>query len=597
MHQAKDLMNENLEKVDHRLSAPETIKALLDSAEQILAVYEGTKYKGLITAVSIVSLLGREKNLAMKNAGDLMLDSSPSVSSDAALSSILPLLSKSRVLLVVNSQGKPEGFITGALLAEKLAGMAKEIEQELDAVINFSSDEILVADQQGKVLRANYVFEENFGVKLSSVLGKTVDDLEKKKIFFPSVTKLVLDKREAQTVIQSRRDGRKLLATGTPVFNKDGSIFRVVVNTRDITRLNNLKNQFEEAELLKNRYQQELVELRQGYLGRGNLVAESPVMVDLISIVRKIAAVDSTVLLTGESGVGKGMIARYIHNYSPRSNKPFTVVNCGAIPENLLESELFGYAGGAFTGALREGKIGKLELANEGTLFLDEIADLPVNLQVKLLHVIQEGVISRIGGTKEIKLNLRFIAATNRDIARLVEEGEFREDLYFRLDVIPLMVPPLRERQGDIKILVEQFLDKLNRQYQKQKYFSAEAMKYLESYQWPGNVRELENLIERMMIVVDHDEIGPDRLPNHLLGSSRNRISRSGTEIISGSHDLPPLKSALRDLEIDILREALKRYRTTYKMAEILKIDQSTVVRKLNKYKLITEERDPDPQS
>ncbi len=194
------------------------------------------------------------------------------------------------------------------------------------------------------------MFEENFGAKLSDVLGKSVDELEKKRLFFPSVTRLVLESKSSRTVIQSQRDGRKLLATGTPAFYEDGSIFRVVVNTRDITRLNNLKKQLEEAELLKNRYRQELIELRQDALWGRDIIAISPAMKRLLEMAGRIAAADSTVLLTGESGSGKGMIARYIHDNSLRRGKPFTVVNCGAIPENLLESELFGYAGGAFTG-------------------------------------------------------------------------------------------------------------------------------------------------------------------------------------------------------------------------------------------------------
>ncbi|MDZ4133543.1 MAG: sigma 54-interacting transcriptional regulator, partial [Dethiobacteria bacterium] len=380
---------------------------------------------------------------------------------------------------------------------------------------------------------------------------------------------------------QSHRDGRKLLATGTPAFNTDGSIFRVIVNTRDITRLNRLKQQLEEAELFKNRYQQELLELRQGYLKSGEIVAASPAMLELLKVAQRIAAADSTVLLTGESGSGKGMVARYIHNSSPRHNKPFTIVNCGAIPENLLESELFGYAGGAFTGAKREGKIGKLELANEGTLFLDEITELPLNLQVKLLHVLQEEVICRIGGTREVKLNLRFIAATNRDIVRLVEEGRFREDLYFRLDVIPLLVPPLRERREDIKILAEQFLKKLNRRYLQHKTITPEVEDYLQKYNWPGNVRELENLIERMMIVVEGEEIGVQHLPGHLVFREPGIESATTT-----AGRIKPLKEARAVMEKELLAGALRCCRTTYEMADLLEVDQSTVVRLLKKYNL-----------
>lgn len=581
MVKAIDFAIKNPVFVKRTASAVEAVEVLINSEAGYVCTAEDGVLKGLITPYSVVISLRGEKSLERLQADNLALQPCPVVRPEAGWMSFMPDLKKYGALAVLNNQGNIEGVITITRVMTLLADKNEELERELDAVINFSSDEILVADGKGEVLRANAIFEENFGVKLSTVLGKTVDELEKKKIFFPSVTKLVLDKKNVQTVIQSRRDGRKLLATGTPAFNQDGSVFRVIVNTRDITRLNRLKQQLEEAELLKNRYQQELTELRQGYLTSSVIVASSPAMLELIKVAKKIAAVDSTVLLTGESGSGKGMIARYIHNSSPRSDKPFTVVNCGAIPENLLESELFGYAGGAFTGARREGKIGKLELANEGTLFLDEITELPLNLQVKLLHVIQEGLICRIGGTSEIKLNLRFIAATNRDIARLVEEGKFREDLFFRLDVIPLQVPSLQERREDIKPLVEQFLEKLSRRYAQHKYFSPDTYKYLENYHWPGNVRELENLIERMMIVVEGDEIGVQHLPRHLVGKGD---FREGTSLPDRS--IQPLREAREAMEKALLTEAMRRYRTTYEIAEVLEIDQSTVVRKINKYKL-----------
>jgi PAS domain S-box-containing protein len=581
MQMMVDSIIKNPISVDSDASAITALESLIKSEAGFVSVLERKSITGIITFHSAIRACRGKKQLQSLKAADLASKPLPDVSSKADLSALIKKLSQHAVVAVKNEKDLIEGFLTVNAVLSTLAEKFEELERELAAVINFSSDEILVADGKGKILRANEVFEEHFGVKLNTVLGKTVDDLEKKKIFFPSVTRLVLNHKTTQTVIQSRRDGRKLLATGTPVFNADGSIFRVVVNTRDITRLNRLKQQLEEAELLKNRYQQELVELRQGYLSSSIIVSASRAMKELIKVAARIAAVDSTVLLTGESGSGKGMIARYIHQSSPRADKPFTVVNCGAIPENLLESELFGYAGGAFTGARREGKIGKLELANKGTLFLDEITELPLNLQVKLLHVIQEGVISRIGGTRDIKLNLRFIAATNRDINRLVEEGKFREDLFFRLDVIPLRVPSLYERRDDIRPLTEQFLEKMSHRYGHYKIFTNEAYKILEKYSWPGNVRELENLIERMFIVVDGDEIGIEHLPRHLTDrtSGRDRSSFSTPEI-------QPLKEAREEMEKKLFSAALRSCRTTYEIAEALQIDQSTVVRKLKKYGL-----------
>ena len=239
------------------------------------------------------------------------------------------------------------GVVTLAALAEKAAFAAVDLERELDAVISCSSDEILIADGEGKILRANSAFEENFGVRVSEVLGQKVSDLERKKIFFPSVTRLVLQKRSPQTVIQSQRSGRKLLATGTPSFNPDGSIFRVVVNTRDITRLNELKHQLEEAELLKNRYYQELLELHQGPTLSGEIFFASPAMQDLIKTARKIARVDSTVLLTGESDAARACWP-VLCTITARAAKTLYYCNCGAIPENLLKVNFLAMQAGLY---------------------------------------------------------------------------------------------------------------------------------------------------------------------------------------------------------------------------------------------------------
>lgn len=387
--------------------------------------------------------------------------------------------------------------------------------------------------------------------------------------------------------IQSQRDGRKLLVSGTPVFNADGSIFRIIVNSRDITHLKELELQLEEAELLKDRYYQELLELRQGDPGGREILISSQPMREMIRTIEKVATVDSTVLLTGESGVGKGVIARYIHDCSPRRDESFITVNCGAIPENLLESELFGYSRGAFTGARKEGKAGKMELADQGTLFLDEITELPFNLQVKLLHVIQEGIISRVGDNREIRLNIRFLAATNRDIEKMVEEGKFREDLYFRLNVIPVEIPPLRIRLDDIEPLAQHFLKHFNGKHHKTKVFDPEVFPYLRRYSWPGNVRELENLVERLVIVVDGELIRALHLPENIRGRSPVFHAHPGLDL-----PLQPLENAIKAVEKEMLRKALQQCTSTYDMAELLGVNQSTVVRKLHKYGL---KRGPKP--
>jgi len=580
MLSAGDLVTET-DSIQKSLKTAKALDILSRSPHGVLLLFDGEQVAGLFTRSLALRAMSRDIDSAKVTLKDLALDSAASVSCNAPWPSFYKQLLYDEAVFVTDLQGQPLGVATLSTFTQKVAQCSADLERELDAVISCSSDEILIADGEGKILRVNSVFEENFGIEVAEVLGKKVTELEERKIFFPSVTRMVLEKRSVQTVIQAHHSGRKLLATATPSFNPDGSIFRIVVNTRDITRLNSLQQQLEEAELMKNRYYQELLELRQNHNLSGDILYSSPAMRKMMETARKIAQVDSTVLLTGESGVGKGVVARYLHNKSPRKDKPFITVNCGAIPENLLESELFGYVGGAFTGALKEGKAGKLELAHEGSLFLDEITELPLNLQVKLLHVIQEGIISRIGDIREIKLNLRFIAATNRAIEQEVAEGRFREDLFFRLNVIPLEIAPLRERREDIELLSVYFLEKFNRKYRKQKTFESRLFEYLTSYRWPGNVRELENLLERMVIIVDEEVISARHLPCYILDAGQKSAGESPP-----LWPLQPLKKACRDVEQDLLRQALKRCATTYEMARALGVDQSTVVRKLKKYNM-----------
>jgi len=267
------------------------------------------------------------------------------------------------------------------------------------------------------------------------------------------------------------------------------------------------REEWEEEKKLLTRELQDKYSLH-GIIGRSKAVKQ------LIELIEKVAKTDSTVLLLGESGTGKSLIARTIHYESPRKDKPFVTVNCAAIPSELLEAELFGYEKGAFTGAY-SAKKGKFELASGGTIFLDEIGDMPLPLQAKLLRVIQDREIERLGGEKTIKVDVRIIAATNRDLKKLVEEGKFREDLYYRLNVIPIHVPPLRERREDIPILIEHFLNEFNKKYSKNVRFTREALQILLEYDYPGNVRELSNIIERIVILND-GRVTPKELPPHL---------------------------------------------------------------------------------
>ncbi|MFZ5649748.1 MAG: sigma 54-interacting transcriptional regulator [Bacillota bacterium] len=470
-----------------------------------------------------------------------------------------------------------EDISVSEAMARELASV-KELKDDLEAIFNSSYDEIFVIDGKGVVTKVNKISETYYGAGTEEIIGQNVLELERKGFFRPSVTRMVFEEKRRITSAQKTRSGKELIVTANPVFNEAGEITRVVVNSRDITELTNLRQKLTETEKLAETYRSQIMQLQKEKLSSDEVVAQSPQMKQLMDLVEKIAQVDSTVLITGESGVGKGIIAARIHKLSRRKQGPFITINCGAIPANLLESELFGYDPGAFTGARKEGKKGLIQLGDGGTVFLDEVADLPLNLQVKLLHVIQQRTLIRVGGSRQIGVDVRFIAATNRDIKQMVKDGSFREDLFYRLNVIPLNIQPMRYRTDDIMPLVEHFLGIFNARYGISKRFSPEAREMLVKYHWPGNVREVENIVERLMVTTESSDILPAHLPDYIV----NSVESPGSRVYV--LDICPLEEAVRQVEKQLLQKAYERFDNTYRMAEALKINQSTVVRKMKKY-------------
>lgn len=456
--------------------------------------------------------------------------------------------------------------------------IVKELNTELEAIFNASYDEIYVTDGKGITLKVNNACERLYGLKPKSLIGKEVTELEKKGIFNPSVTKLVLEQKQHLTILQTSKSGKKIIVTGNPVFNENGDIIRVVSTAKDVTEIYKLREELKEAQDLIKRYSEELTELRKEKYQFENIVVKSPQMQNILDTIERVSKVDSTVLLLGDSGVGKTLLAKHIHKISNRSGKPFVIINCGAIPESLIESELFGYEKGAFTGAKKEGKPGLIEMANEGTLFLDEIAEIPYHLQAKFLQVIQEKQLVRIGGIHPITVDFRIIAATNKNIEKLVEEKKFREDLYYRLNVVPISIPSLRERKEDIQALIYFFLNKFNSKFKRNLKLSPLTLDYLLDYSWPGNIRELENIIERLVVTSKGKEIIPEDLPIQIKYQvEREKMHGYDTEIV-------PLKQAVERTERNVLMKAYSKFKNTYKMAEALKVSQPTIVRKMKKY-------------
>lgn len=447
--------------------------------------------------------------------------------------------------------------------------------QEINIFVESSHDGILVTDSQGVVIRVNAAFERAFSVLRREVIGRNVTELIAEGLYLDSAALKVLETRETATVVLEQK-GKRLIATGTPAFDICGSFTSVVVNIRDITELNDLQSRLEHQRMVAEGYIRELTFIQSQNAPGADFVVHSKEMQHIMDTIKTISQVDSTLLITGESGTGKEVIVNQVHRSSNRRDKPIIKINCGAIPASLFESELFGYEDGAFTGARRRGKAGFFELANEGTLFLDEIGELDLDLQVKLLRVIQEGEVTRIGGTKTLHVDVRIIAATNRDLWQQVQEGKFRQDLYYRLNVINIEVPPLRERRDDVIPLAVHFIEKYNQKYSKHKELSMELGKILRSLDWLGNIRELENLIENMVVLVQRDVLYPEDLPP--------RYRQSGAEVSACQvtvHGIMPLKEAIQQVESQLLFHAQEKYTTTREIAKALGVDQSTVSRKM----------------
>jgi len=343
-------------------------------------------------------------------------------------------------------------------------------------------------------------------------------------------------------------------------------------------RVKNLIQNYEREQKLENLLEQNRMLSEEIQTGFGEIIGKSNAIKEVFSLVNQVAANDTTVLIQGESGTGKELIARAIHNKSQRSDKPFIKVNCGALNDNLLESELFGHEKGAFTGAIRQKK-GRFELADSGTLFLDEIGDVSPSMQVKLLRVLQENEFERVGGETTIKTNVRIISSTNKDLEKMISEGNFRDDLYYRLSVIPIRLPALRERKEDIPLLVSFFLKKLaEKMRQLIKNIGDAEKKLLQEYSWPGNIRELENLIERLVVICPNEQIEFDLIARHLTGKSN---------LINGIENLP-LDDALYNFEKKLIQQAMKKADgVKNRAAKLLGIKTSALYYKLEKFGMI----------
>lgn len=485
---------------------------------------------------------------------------------------------------ILDDEQEVKGLIIVVQDLPMLEEMAKELDyvknlnKDLRAILSTVYDEILVVNKDGVLLRVNESRVSGFwDGDLNELIGKNLVELEKQGLFKPAVIGPVLEKNRKVSVVQETPRGRKVLAVGNPVFDENGELDRIVIASRDITETTQLKSELKEMKRLSEQYKKELDSLKIRETLNRTVIHCSPKIDRILRDIEKVAKYSSTVLLTGESGVGKEVFAKAIHQVGPRANRPFLKINCGAIPENLLESELFGYEKGAFTGANPKGKIGYFQQADQGILFLDEIGEMPLSLQVKLLRVLQEKEVTPVGGTQPVPVDVQIIAATNKNLEQMVEEGKFREDLFYRLSVIPIHIPPLRERPEDIPPLAYHFLQQWNQKHDRNIQLAPDALNLLEVYPWPGNVRELQNVIERAVITTDEEVITADHI-YHILKWNKPSVKKK--PIIT---NIMPLQEALEEVEEQLVMMAMERYKTTTMAAKMLGISQSSVSRKYQK--------------
>ena len=451
-----------------------------------------------------------------------------------------------------------------------------DISRQLLSIFEAMADGVWVCDTTPTLLWINSACERLNKISRDEVCGRHVDELLEIGNFDKDVTSMVLKEKRAVAINQKVRSGRTLLVNGVPVFDTSGEIAYVVGSERDLTDLNLLREEVDSSQALSERLNSELLALKLRDLKHNEIVANSEAMARVLDTTLRVAGFDATVLLTGPSGSGKSTIARLLHEGSRRREKPFLSLNCGAVPSTLIEAELFGYAGGAFTGANKGGKLGLLEAAHGGTLLLDEIDSFPLEGQVKLLTFLDTQSFIRVGDTKVRDVDVRLVAATNKDMQQAVAAGEFREDLLFRLNVVPVELPPLAARRADIPSIVRIQLAQLAGKYDIERRIASDALDLLCHYDYPGNVRELQNILERSYVLCRSDEISVADLPrevrDHFAGDAG-----AGAQT---------LKQALAEVEKRWLARACRTHQRQADVAADLGISQPTVARLLRKHHL-----------
>ena len=574
MKKVEDVMDLNFNTINEnesvKIAVSEIIKA---NKKTLVALDDNGDMSGIISITDIHNLGLNNEGIEEVKIKDIMKKKVVSVEKGMPIDECRDLMIKENIgiLPVVDDNGKITGILRQEHIRDYLYMQLEEYGITLKYIIGHIREGICAVNNEGVVILWNSFMEERYGIKSDDIVGRPISDFLE-----DTICERVLRRRIGISDVYSTYKKQDMygLVHANPIFF-GGEFVGVVCTELDVTEARNLSFELEKTNEKLKYLQDEVKNLSngvfEGILGKSDKIEKAK------AIAKQVAKTSSSIFIWGESGTGKEVFSRAIHEQSGRKGA-FVPVNCSAIPAELFESEFFGYESGAFTGANKKGKSGIFELAKDGTVFLDEIADLPLNMQAKLLRVLQEKEVRRVGGEKTIKINPRIISATNKDLEKMVKEEKFREDLYYRLNVVEIKIPPLRERKEDIGILLHYFLDEMCRENGKPRMtLSKEAYKILENYRWKGNIRELKNTVENMVVLSDSSIIEKDAIPSYIVESAKNSTD---------DEDYPlDLTSAIEKLEIKNITKALEMSKgNKAKAAKILNIPRTTLYYKLDLY-------------
>jgi PAS domain S-box-containing protein len=577
LFKVKDIMNMDFIKVCIRATIKDISDRMVEENRgEVIIVDDDDKIAGIFTSYDL-SIMMKENDLSLeeciyKHAKKKVITIDPEATARTARN---VMINNNVGRLPVVENGKILGIVTSDNLRDTFYLKINELFDLQAEVMNHVHEAICITDRKGIVIFWNKSSEKLYNIMADSIVGRPIDE------FFPNAMtlKVLSNGVEIQSVQHEPVKGKLVILSVVPIYDQDGNIVAAVSTDRDITEVVTLSKELEtekkKVEILEDAYRKEIAA---NYCFDA-IVGKSKKIIDAIALVQKVAPSSASVLITGESGTGKEVFAKSIHEASGRTGD-FVAINCSAIPHSLLESELFGYVEGAFTGAVRKGKIGRFELANNGTIFLDEIGDMPIDMQAKLLRVLQDGVIFRLGSEKPINTNVRIVAATNRDLKQFIRENKFRDDLYYRLAVVQMELPPLRERKEDIKDLVNQFIVQIsNNEGIKIRRIEQNIYSILSNYNWEGNIRELRNVIQRVVVLSNNGEITVENIPEYIVNNS----------IVTKAQDISilDLEQRITQVEVETIREAMKQSGgNKQRAAQLLNIKRSTLYYKLKQYEL-----------